>query len=613
MKCENCGAEISENETQCINCNVLGQGRENKEENLEFTQVLINSEDKFIEKKSLSKQETEISMHNILNDLKKYVSNKIAKLKESLLDKVPNSIIENTFKDELLMKVKNIKDYIPEKFNGDRKRALKTIGIIAIILVLIIFINSAPCEYLKLNFYGATSMENSLITYVQKNYNNPKKEQFTLKAIDIIASHNFKNGIDYLDTLFYDKDNNKLDVKVGILNSFDKYKIQLGTSNELCSTYYNDLYEKNFPKDELISEMKLFPPDEIENDFLDQINDLYKNSKVFEAYTLTKDYTDNELGTTDKINSIKPDIDILLKYYFSTDDLDNTEIENKVKEMILKYDKDSIDNECISLIKEQYLKPDLNSSKAYADKYLRNIGSSDNLKKLSSLLGSTIDNKSKISKLQEDNSSIDPKIDDLNKQVTDTKKLVDDTNAKTEQFKKDVSDAQISYNALNSSIINLRFYCTGVASGGDDYTYEIALPTYIYGQEIPSKNHAILKTVDYKITSKGWGNEKVVIDKNTDVTLKDDYGGFTQTWTVYRQFTNADQRSLSAYQTNINDANAKIQENNKTISDLNNKINSIVGGQIKQLNSQKSDLNSQINQLQNQITSNDAEIKSITK
>lgn len=117
---------------------------------------------------------------------------------------------------------------------------------------------------------------------------------------------------------------------------------------------------------------------------------------------------------------------------------------------------------------------------------------------------------------------------------------------------------------MNGRIINLRFYCTGVAGdGSDDHLYEIALPDYVYGTNLPSNDHALLRTVDYTITSKGWGNEQVVNDGTTNVTLKSEAGGFKQTLIIYKQFTNNDRQKLTEFQNQINDAKAKIEENNK--------------------------------------------------
>lgn len=598
MKCENCGAEVSESEVSCINCGIKqdiiksGEGDEKEEYNIEYMNEVSETID-------LNAQNNPINTQHL-------------KKSETIMIKIAQKMKSYNIKHRIVATQKKINKYVIENFNNSRKRSFRIIGIVVIIASAIIFINSSLSEKLKLDFYGGTSMENRLNNYVEANYKNTKKEQLTIKAIDIIAMHDFKNGKDYLDKLFYDKSNNGLNIKNDILKSYNKYKIKLGPSKDICSVYYDDVDFKTISKDDVITAIKLFPPEEIESNFLEQINSLYRNSEVVEAYNLTKDYSDNNLGTIDKINEIKPDIDVLSRYYFVY--ASNVDVENKVKDMMLKYDENSIDNECIDLIKEQYIKPDIYNSKAIVDKYLENIGDRDKFKKITDLLKIVIDDNSKISTLQGDNSSIDTQINDLNQQISDIKDQINDANAETKDLKKAVKDAQDTYNEVNSNVVNLRFYCLGVfGDGSDDQMYEVALPAYIYDTEVPSEKHAILNTTDFTFTSKGWANKQVVKDGTTEVTLKSDAGGFKQIWDVYKQFAESDRQILKDFQNNISDGNSKIQENNKTINDLNKTISNIVNGQMKQFNSQKSTTSTQVSKLTDGITFNNNQIKEILK
>ncbi|MEN6462413.1 MAG: hypothetical protein ABFC94_13740 [Syntrophomonas sp.] len=97
----------------------------------------------------------------------------------------------------------------------------------------------------------------------------------------------------------------------------------------------------------------------------------------------------------------------------------------------------------------------------------------------------------------------------------------------------------------------------------DDDNYEISLPQYNgYFGELPSSNHAILKTVSTTFQSKGWFTIKAISEGTMPVDIKEEYGGFTQDWPVYIEVPDStlDHQNKAEQQQIYNEAN---NNNNK--------------------------------------------------
>ena len=123
-----------------------------------------------------------------------------------------------------------------------------------------------------------------------------------------------------------------------------------------------------------------------------------------------------------------------------------------------------------------------------------------------------------------------------------------------------------------------------IISNEGDNLYEIAI-TNSYRRVISSR-HALLMVTSTEFTTKGYFSLDVIRLKTMPVKLKEEYGGFHQTWTVYKEATYADRRVLRELYTQesklkalkkeiqltterLNMYKAKYQKYNKTLKEYN--------------------------------------------
>jgi hypothetical protein len=141
-----------------------------------------------------------------------------------------------------------------------------------------------------------------------------------------------------------------------------------------------------------------------------------------------------------------------------------------------------------------------------------------------------------------------------------------------------IADTKGEYVRLNEKLRSLRqeriptvFTLYGyIISDEGKNIYEIAETTYSYsvGGRIPTRQHAFLKTTGTSFSSKGHFSLDVLILTNIPVSLKREYGGFKQNWTVYKEATYSEKEkynSLSRYKNMAITASKRIKDLKKTL------------------------------------------------
>ena len=92
------------------------------------------------------------------------------------------------------------------------------------------------------------------------------------------------------------------------------------------------------------------------------------------------------------------------------------------------------------------------------------------------------------------------------------------------------------------TIYELKGYIVALTDTKD--LYEIAKTEYNYRLRcrVPTSNHAYFLATSSTFTTKGHFAKDVIILTSLPVTLKKEYGGFRQSWTVYKEATAEDKR-----------------------------------------------------------------------
>lgn len=117
------------------------------------------------------------------------------------------------------------------------------------------------------------------------------------------------------------------------------------------------------------------------------------------------------------------------------------------------------------------------------------------------------------------------------------------------------------YEIIVNSAFNIDIYIIGLIGSQDGFQeYEVCPARYYYGNKILSEDRALLYTGYTKYTSKGWANLEVVSLSNTDVQVKEDFGGFVQQWPNYLEKSYFDDTIGKVVLADIQEAKEKYDE-----------------------------------------------------
>jgi vacuolar-type H+-ATPase subunit I/STV1 len=141
---------------------------------------------------------------------------------------------------------------------------------------------------------------------------------------------------------------------------------------------------------------------------------------------------------------------------------------------------------------------------------------------------------------------------------------IEDIESQINSANQDIASAQKYLN--ENKVINLTAFMVSVLEGN---YYEIALLRWSYYGAIPSENHAILLTKETTFNSKGKFTmtvRKTGID--LPIKLKEDFGSFTQEWTVYEEVDSETKRTISEKKKLIADKKSEIQSFQNQLKEL---------------------------------------------
>jgi hypothetical protein len=99
--------------------------------------------------------------------------------------------------------------------------------------------------------------------------------------------------------------------------------------------------------------------------------------------------------------------------------------------------------------------------------------------------------------------------------------------------------------------------------------YEIALENYDYFGSIPSQNHAILLTIETQFSSKGRFALYAKKLYEIPIQIKQEFGGFTQNWSVYMEISDQTISTIKNKKNDINKFKALLKKKSKKKKKLN--------------------------------------------
>lgn len=396
------------------------------------------------------------------------------------------------------------------ELNELKRFKLRLCFLLPLAFVLIIILLGCEINEKDIRKFGIDKNIDSLINYIQNNYNNNENIRLVERAIDEIHNCQITQGDEFLENIFYK--NNNLDISMYILKSFNTNKKVFKSCENIMKLYNIDnSIEVN---DAILDMLSLCSKTDL--------NDACKNHIVRskEKWSGSQNYlkliSDMKIITKLDYENIDTDLKFLftldlmeangLCYIFSSyPELYSIVIEENqedVNDKVVKYTMNEIRN----VIKDNNL-----YSASEAAEFLQKYCLATKLK---------LDQQNNA--LVEELISYVPLVSEIKMKQESIASLVRNSNQLKLQIKeyKKLNAYMVSQIELNQE----RGYAL----------YEIALPRYDeYFGKLPSENHALLMTIQTTFSSKGWFTLSVTKTSQIPMDLKEEFGGFTQTWDFY--------------------------------------------------------------------------------
>lgn len=216
-------------------------------------------------------------------------------------------------------------------------------------------------------------------------------------------------------------------------------------------------------------------------------------------------------------------VDFYFNNYKSISTIYFTDYLKNMADMLIKYDSQKLNNYVIYKIKKVYNEGNIEESISLIEKFLElNIDKTGVFRKLSLLL--------------------------------EKDKIVNEEDLKN-QISKQIEKIQSleDYFTLTAYMI----------AKLEPYLYEIALPQYnVLGGMTISAEHALLITTDTSFHSKGWFDLNVTKLQEMPITLKEEFGGFTQNFNVYMEISDNQIETIEVERNILKDLEKKMEEIN---------------------------------------------------
>jgi hypothetical protein len=308
------------------------------------------------------------------------------------------------------------------------------------------------------------------------------------------------------------------------------------------------------------------------------------------------------------IKASAPSLNTLIEYYLNHSAELGEEASQIVKEWILLKPQAEVDAAFLERMLEQYKKENMDASLDLADLYNKNgFGSNEDIASFRQLLSEIKDNQQKLISLnadlearQKDLTAQNDNISSMNKEAASLFNNVDAVY--TGYLEK---EAQY-YEYANYQ--QLDFYVIGEYSDG---RYEIAMPEYTGYGKMPSEEHAILITKETKFSSKGWAQLNVYNKGMTDVQLKEEYGSFTQQWTLYEEATDYEIGSLVQLEMEKKATLKAMQEENMKLNQVRTNMYQVCLNDILPIFDALTSIKSQVTVLEREFSAADEKISSL--
>lgn len=429
------------------------------------------------------------------------------------------------------------------------------IAIVAVFAIILTTYNFSEAKaYKQINKYSTDL----------KLYNNErdKVESYISRILKKDTSENFKQLLDIVL-----KSNNELLGEKVVYILTNKYKKTIDYTHVMEKVWDNNTKNLNLVLAILESNSK----EDNEQIFIKNNETLINtnNSRFISKYKL---YANKSIGYVDNIHKLKIDINDLSLYYLQDeidDDVYNSFIENRENDEVLQA--------IINLSKEEAKQNNYKNS----EKLINKINEFELI--INEPLLEPYNNLVKLVELIKAKESLVNEKNQLEEKYNNNSLIKEEKNKELEIAIGKKEKAQSEISNLDKEMEKYKpFTISGYIIGktrdinSDDFgkgeEYEVK-----YTSDIPygNKNEVdrfILETYDTMYTSKGNFSLDVVYNGSKQVTVKEDFGGFTQTWKVYSEFSAATKTMYEAALNIVQEQKSYLQADINKVDTINNEI-----------------------------------------
>lgn len=238
------------------------------------------------------------------------------------------SKIYQNFKEKFPLKHK-------PKFHFNFKSKKKMVIVVSVSLIILasitVFSFSDTGIKYRLKYYGDHKNEEKLVSFIERNKTNNDKIDLVLFGVHQIVANDIDKGISYLDKEIYSKENN-FSINSYIISEMNKFKILPKDPDKFCSFYITEyilnqntgtapvinnggsnVVDSSTYWDGVLSLIKMYKKEDIENSFYTNILSLYSDKKHNEAVALIMACNTLNIGNNENNLVLKGLIETLIE------------------------------------------------------------------------------------------------------------------------------------------------------------------------------------------------------------------------------------------------------------------------------------------------------------
>lgn len=457
---------------------------------------------------------------------------------------------------------------------------VKVIMIVTIIISLVIGV-----VYFNSSLYLLKQIESLAKKNEISSYDNAKLKDYTTQVLNKNKKNNFNRILDIME------DNNSIN-KSTILNQINEsHKEQINFER-----FMNLLIQCTNDDEATICEiLKFNSQDDNEDIFMNNFNNIVNqdNETLIRLLSL---YFKYDIGSCDEI--YKMDI--------SNDDIMNAYLNEKLEKdnfygFAANRDNDQLFN-CFIKKEKENIKSLKNTDASILYNKFKNLELSISEESQSKLdmLNTIFDLINNKTSFENEKSDLNKKKSDNDNELSEKNNQISSLNTSNSQKESKIRDYESSMALNQNQITNISGYIVSQVSSSDtEHVYEAAFLN-------DSNNRFVLKTHKTVFNSRGTFSLQVLVKGTEEVKLKDEYGGFDQSWSSYEEFEGSPiYNTFQQTKGNITNLQNEINSNNQKITTIQQEIDEI--------NKFNNTYNNNLNEIDNKISSIDQEINEMVE